>query len=196
MAVIAPSDSTLLHQLVTSQTSYIQIIVPAVAALLGVLLSQGIEWLRRRSETAATERRWFADHFLDHKLELLRRLHTILYDWNHSVWLYGNRSVEGFDLDELRRNMFVHEDDFQKAVLLAHMYLDESDMKALNEASEVLRLSGQVIYLRMRAHHGEGPEMTGPLADIDWLRKSSAYVGAVEALKRHLSPAILRELPR
>jgi len=69
MATISPSDSVLLHKFLTKGSDRFETIIPALALLAGVLLTQLIEWLRRTSEANREDRRFIRQRWWDRRAE-------------------------------------------------------------------------------------------------------------------------------
>ncbi len=152
-------------------------VIALASALLTLIIRQLFESRSRRSE----ERRWYAEFFLQRKIEALQNAHGALvacYNLIPQFEAMGRPEREQFD-GEIRARIHA----YQQAQQLASVYLDEEGTNAAYGAA-----------LAIEEHFG--------LRILDWERSdeelalSVTYAKAKAALDDALDPDILRQLEK
>jgi hypothetical protein len=117
--------------------------IAAVAALLGVFITQYHESTKRKSE----ELRWYTDYFLGKKIDALDNLHIALYDCFYALNFYGNYPPT--KLQEFNENVQSKVDSYLKALVLASVYLNDEGNSLMAECLGSFRQASFAIFLHL-----------------------------------------------
>ncbi|HTK30716.1 MAG TPA: hypothetical protein VL332_02040 [Candidatus Saccharimonadaceae bacterium] len=159
-------------------------------AVLTLSVTQAFDILRRRSE----ERRWHADRFLEHKINSLRTLYGAITDWHRQLNVSGNFPPD--TLEEFGTRVSAKEDAYNAAFAQAALYLEQDDLKAIDDAYGVHRRASFAIFAAVVAKTNPERRRKIPeaMAEFPWVEFVSTPDAATACLKRLLNPRSLREL--
>lgn len=92
-------------------------LVGAAGTIAGILISRFFEYQDRRSE----EKRWYAQYFLNLKIDALKKLQITLEDCNKKCHINGNVGVQTFE--EYQKEIAPCEEAYRIAIRMAIIYL-------------------------------------------------------------------------
>jgi len=166
-------------------------IITAASALLGVLITQIYETIKRKSE----EKRWYADYFLNRKIDSITNLHSSLMDWYFSIHRYGNYSPSTFT--EFNSQVNYREEAYVRSLASVSIYLDKKEYLTLTKVLGAFRQASTAIWLSLPDDQCKAvKESYGPeIKNIIWEKVEEVYIEAGTMIKEHLNPEILKQVP-
>jgi hypothetical protein len=164
-------------------------LISGFMALLGVLISQLFEYLKRRSE----ERRWYADYFLPKKFNAIHDLYAQLQT-TYGITIYRNRKLK--NEDEYQTYVVKEVNELTRRFHLANIYLPEDVNKKIENFKKLITDACLHIYTLILPLTiiQEGKEKN---VKVDWPENlESTYLDAKKALGKRLTPSLLKDLEK
>ena len=161
-------------------------------AVLGV----GVTLWFENKRNALAHKRWYVDHYIVDKLQSLRKLHVALVDCHFTLNFYGN--VPPQTLVEFKENVSPKEDVYLQAMVMASLYLNQSEKKVFSASLSAFRQAKMAIWLSLpngQLPDGVVRESYGPRAtNIEWERFTATYENSIKLLEEKLHPESLKKL--
>lgn len=166
-------------------------IITAVSALAGVWITQRHEMKKRISE----EKRWYADHFLDKKIDSITNHYSSLMDWYFSIQFYGNYPPS--TLKEFNDQVQSKADAYLRSLASVFIYLDQDEYLVMTEVLGAFKQATTAIWLSLPDDqcHAKKASYPSEITNLDWVRFEQAYTNAGTLIKKHLNPEILKQVP-
>jgi len=164
--------------------------IAAVAALLGVFITQYYESRKRKSE----ELRWYTDYFLGKKIDTLNNLHIALHDCFYALNFYGNNPPT--KLQEFNENVQSKVDSYLKALVLASVYLNDEGNSLMADCLRSFRQASFAIFLSLPDDQCKANKESyiSSTRYLDWKGLGGNYDNAKAYLKEILNPKSLIEV--
>jgi hypothetical protein len=196
MASISPSDSLKLHEFLTSRPDLFTIVFPAITAIVGVLLGQGVEWLRQRSARRLEREQWLGDHFLSRKLDALSNFWAMLAEWHdavvekHSVWEAGKYDARWSEA------LAPFPGKCLRALRAAQPFLDPDQFGTFKVLCNRLELAGQQVLVDHSQPGFQRGELSERSRERQWSDLGSAYDKAVEQMGALFGRRLLKKVTK
>jgi len=162
-------------------------LMTAGSALSAVFITQYYELKKRKSE----ERRWYADHFMDRKINALSNLHVTLVDCKYTMNYYGNCPPQ--TLHEFNSKILPKEQNYLRAYTLASIYLDKDTKDSMGKVLGSFNQASFAIWLSLPDSecHANKKSYVQSTKTLDWNGLDKTYNTAVSCLENLLSPEVL-----
>ena len=163
-------------------------IIAGSFGLSGVILSQIIEWLKKRSE----EKRWYSDYFLQHKIDSLTELYAAFNEAQYKLNFYGNNMP-------LSKKTFEEEvkpvvERYNKALMKAKIYLNEDgdSEEVLSRALGAFRQFKMAMWINLKNNNINLNSYPSQTRNLDWEEFTESVDGVIDKMDDLLNPDSLK----
>jgi hypothetical protein len=146
---IKPMNETVTYAIFGNNSNITAAIIGAFGALLGAIIALlGVlvnAWITKKSESErrrSEEKRWYADHYLDRKIDSIINLHSSLMDWYFSIQFYGNYPPS--TLKEFKDQVNPKSDAYLRSLANVSIYLDQAEYSKLTEVLGAFRQASRL----------------------------------------------------
>lgn len=170
----------------------IGVLVGSFVTIVGILVEQFFSSKKQARE----EQRWFADHFLDRKIEAFTSLYAELIEWHRAINFHGNMHPSTFE--QYMSNVDAKRQSFINKMVLAEIYVNPSQREKIRTAFAQFTLASQAILFSLPKDELErsiGSTSISPgLKELKWKEMEEAYKSAVEVFAEALNPNTLNDV--
>jgi hypothetical protein len=176
--------------IMTEQVSiaWVSGITGIAGVILGVLVAQIFEYIKRKSE----EKRWYIDYFLGKKIDAFSNIYTALIDCHFVLNLYGNYPPAS--IQEFRDKISPKEEAYLHMKAFANIYLDEEGEKLTSASLGAFGQASMAIWLNTPGCPQIRDSYSDQTRTFDWKLFTDTYNNTVAWLKKELSPGILKSV--
>lgn len=156
-------------------------------ALFGVIIAMWFDNRRGNLE----HQRWYAEHFIDQKLNSLRELHVALVDCYFTLNHYGNcppkTRVEYNEMNAPKEAIYL------RKKVMASIYFNDNEDEVFAEMLGAFRQANMAIWLllpdaELQVNKAAYSDHT---RNLDWKRLTDKYKATINLLKMKLAPEML-----
>ena len=168
-------------------------IIAGASALLGVTISQFIEFIRRRSE----DKRWYLKHFLERKFNSLNDLYGAVQDCHSSMLDHLILGTSFSTLDAFYEKINKKYAAYLRSATMAYPYLNPDQWKILKRQTVVFERANAIILSRLPANETAGfPDLSAKLQQLTVEEFKSAYTETMKCLRVFFDTKTLRKLEK